>query len=85
MADACRAICGQLIAHCQMQAHVQEWIGLPLLRTEVALQDFRMFQCRVVFRMQLDDVRNLQLQRLQGQCCASPLPGIAVHLAQLIA
>ena len=68
LAHARRAIGRDLIAHRQVQAHVQERIRLSAFGRVVALERVvGALQRRVILRMQRDHVRDLRFQRLHRQ------------------
>ena len=73
-----------LLPHGKMQAHVQERIGLAALRCIRFLEGIR-GHGRLVFRVFLNDLGDLQLQRRHEFTGAGFSPRIDIHLPEFVA
>ena len=84
-ADARRAVDGRLLAHGNVQSHVKERILGAARRGFEGEGGIRIFEQRLVFRVQGDDFRDQRFERRQGLSCAMLAPGVGVGEAQLVA
>jgi hypothetical protein len=82
--DASRAIGGNLFADAEVQSHVKERIRLPAVRDVITIEVFAR-DVAVIFGVPFDDRRYLCFQRGHRKFLAMLLPGIGVHLAELVA
>jgi hypothetical protein len=81
--DARRTVRADLLAHREMQSHVQEGIRFAAVGYVIAHQSLRPgLERRVVLRVQLDDGDDLRLQGLEWQPREVSLPGLGIHGAQ---
>jgi hypothetical protein len=86
LTNALRSVRADLIAQRQVQPHVQERIRLTALGRVIAVEHaIGIFQRGLVFRVHLDHVGDLRLERLHRQPLAPFAPRLDVHAAQLIA
>ena len=81
--DALRPIGTDLLDQGDMHAHVQEWIGLAQVWTEVPVQAVRVREQAVVLGVLLDHVGDRPLQCVKGPAVLLQPPGVAEHPAQL--
>ena len=78
-----RPVGGDLLANGQVQAHVQEWVGLATLRLKIGIQR-GLIEHWLVFRMFLHHGGNLCLKRAENLGISGLLPCIHIHLAQFV-